>query len=164
MIFKSNKMSSITSTYFNINSSIQIQFSLHTAVWQHTALQKNPEMRKMLAHGGGGRVSGGGGGVSCEGRVRGQLDNEVLRGERESGISMLESQYAGSHPTNTSSLCWPANTAFSLLSVWRRWEPCQQVVMMTPHHTTTLHTQAGPETPTLTELQLHQEGLSGVQC
>ena len=33
----------------------------------------------MLALGGGGGI---GGGVSCEGRVRGQLDNEVLRGER----------------------------------------------------------------------------------
>ena len=160
-------MSSITSTYFNINSSIQIQFSLHTAVWQHTALQKKPEMRKMLAHGGGGRVGGGGGGVSCEGRVRGQLDNEVLRGERESGISMLESQYAGSHPTTTSSLCWPANTAFSLLSVWRRWQASQQVVMRRPHQTTrttTLQTQAGPQTTTLRELGLHQEGLSVVQC
>ena len=64
---------------------------------------------------------------------------------------MLESQYAGSHPTNTSSLCWPANTAFSLLSVWPRWQPSQQVVMMRPHHHhhhpphTSLVTQTGPD-------------------
>ena len=34
------------------------------------------------SYGGGGGDAGDGGGVSCGGLVRGQLDNEVLRGER----------------------------------------------------------------------------------
>ena len=42
-------------------------------------------MTDVGSYGGGGGIGGddgGGGGVSCEGLVRGQLDNEVLRGER----------------------------------------------------------------------------------
>ena len=68
MIFKLNKMSSITSTYFNINSSIQIQFSLHTAAWQHCSEKKTTrDVNDVGSCGGGDGGGGSGGGVSCEG-------------------------------------------------------------------------------------------------
>ena len=50
------------------------------------------------SYGGGGGDAGDGGGVSCGGLVRGQLDNEVLRGERVGYLccspTVPQSQYA----------------------------------------------------------------------
>ena len=108
--------------------------------------------------------------------VKGECeDNQIMRCcvVREWDIYVrVPVRWLPSPPTTTSSLCQAANTAFSLLSVWRRWQLSQQVVMMTPHpHNHNHHhlntagqTNTGPDHATLTDLQLQQEGPRQLQC